>query len=89
MASRLRLACRDALASTLVPSRDTTPTRIGPAAAHSRRTSVKHAARACSFAWRNRAMVLWSGAVLAVITRKAMSSWHRRSILRLERSPVQ
>ena len=40
-------------------------------------------------AWRNRAMVLWSGTALAVITRKAMSSWHRRSILRLDRSPMQ
>jgi hypothetical protein len=34
-------------------------------------------------------MVLWSGAEFAVITRNAMSSWHRRSILRLERSPMQ
>jgi len=34
-------------------------------------------------------MVLWSGAELAVITRKATSSWHRRSILRLDRSPMQ
>jgi len=34
-------------------------------------------------------MVLWSGAELAVITRKATSSWHRRSILQLERSPMQ
>ncbi len=50
---------------------------------------MKQSERACSFACRNRAMVLWSGEELAVITRKAMSSWHRRSILRLDRSPTQ
>src|SRR6266508_6131382 len=46
MDSRPRLAYRDALASILVPSKATTPTRTRPAAAHSLRTWMKQAERA-------------------------------------------
>jgi hypothetical protein len=38
--------------------------------------------------WRNRAIVVWSGAWLAVMTRTATSSWQRRSIRRDDRSPI-
>jgi hypothetical protein len=38
---------------------------------------------------RNRAIVAWSGCWLAATTRNATSSTSRRSILRLDRSPVQ
>jgi len=45
-------------------------------------------ARACSCRTRNRAMVTWSGSWLPASTRKATSSWQRRSICREERTPM-
>jgi len=45
-------------------------------------------ARACWWRARKRAMVTWSGVWLAARTRKAMSSWQRRSSCREERTPI-
>ena len=57
--------------------------------AHSRSDSVNTAASACSWRARNRAIVVWSGTWLAVITLNATSTRQARSIAREERTPVQ
>jgi hypothetical protein len=51
-------------------------------------TSPNGPANAASWRWRNRAIVVWSGARFAQITRVATSSMQRRSIRRDDRSPT-
>jgi hypothetical protein len=50
--------------------------------------STRNPASACWWRTRNRAMVTWSGTSLPASTRKARSSVQRRSICRLERTPM-
>jgi hypothetical protein len=57
-------------------------------AAQSASTCANTSASACLWRARKRAIVAWSGIRFAVITRKATSSRQRRSIPRLERSPI-
>lgn len=54
----LRLAANAAGQPILVPSTATSPTLTIPACAHSRSDSVKTVASACSWRWRNRAIVV-------------------------------
>ena len=51
--------------------------------------TVKSRFASAPWCWRNREMVVWSGAWLAAMTRKATSLSQHRSIRRDERSPVQ
>ncbi len=71
-----------------MPSRATVPTLTIPALAHSASTCTNNSASRSACRWRNRLIVLWSGARLAAITRNATSSTQRRSIWREERSPT-
>jgi hypothetical protein len=79
----------EALATILVPSIATSPGRSSPCLAHTASTWPNKDAIAVSWVARNRAIVAWSGCWLAATTRNATSSTSRRSILRLDRSPVQ
>jgi hypothetical protein len=86
--SWVRLALSAVLPASLVPSRATVPTCTMPAAAHSFSEATRKPARACSWRARNRAIVTWSGVWLPASTRKATSSWQRRSSCREDRTPL-
>jgi len=89
MLSLARLARIEAFAAIFVPSNATSPTVAIPAAAHSRNDAVNSVLSATSCRCRNRAIVVWSGAVLAHTTRNATSVRQQASIRRDERTPTQ